>query len=344
MKEDYYKILGLDDTASEEAIKKAYRSLAMKFHPDKNKESGAEEKFKKISEAYSNLSDPDKKLKYDLSRKGGYSFNSFNDINNHYSPFGGFGNPSGFGRHIPKKGTSLNISMQIYLKDVLNGTEKKIKLKKQKRCKSCSGAGGTSHQTCGNCNGAGYISVNHNKGFMQINSSAECSQCNGTGKVILEVCIDCFGKGLMESEEIFDVKIPAGASDGMQFVMENTGNESTDKNGKNGDLYIKIKETPDPDFNRKGVDLISTMNINFIDAVLGTNIDVKMPDGDILKAVISPGTVPGTILKFSQKGIPVIGYGSKGNFLLEITIKVPKIDKEEQIQFLEELKNNEIFQ
>lgn len=336
---DYYKILGVNENATDSEIKKAYRTLAMKYHPDTNKESGSDIEFKKINEAYSTLSDRDKKLKYDMMRNFGLQDDFINNTRNHYqSPFESYG----FNRTRPKKGTSLNINMQINLHDVLYGMEKKIKINSKKRCKTCHGEGGT-HQVCGECKGTGFFTYSQQREFVSINSTMVCTACNGKGKVILEACLDCKGTGLNDSEEIIDIKIPAGASDGMQFIIENKGNESVEKNGKNGDLYVRIKEIADQRFRRNGIDLISTVEITFIDAVLGTNIDIQMPNGKVLKAVIDPGTVPGTILKFAQKGIPNLGYGGIGNFLVEITIKVPKINNEDDKKFLKKLKNNEIF-
>ena len=340
--EDYYKILGVDEDASQEVIKKSYRSLAKKYHPDKSSEKGAEEKFKKISEAYSHLSDPVKKNKYDLHRKGGGSvFDMFNSMRNHYSsPFQDYGfTPN----TIVKKGTSLSVRLQINLHDVLNGVEKKIKIKKQKRCKTCDGEGGHSHQKCAVCNGSGFVEVNQNRGFVSINSVHQCQVCQGTGRVILETCIDCLGRGLIDGEDIIDIKIPPGASNDMQFVLENMGNESSSVNGMNGDFYVKIVELPDSNLIRKGIDLISGTQISFLDAVLGTTIDVKMPDGEILKAIIDPGTVSGTVLKFAQRGIPNIGYGGKGDFLLEIGIKIPNNLSDIDRAFLEKLRKKQIF-
>lgn len=342
---DHYKTLGIDENASDEKIKKAYRKLAKKYHPDVNKEAGSEEQFKKISEAYEILIDPKKKQKYDYSRKSGAShFDIFNDIRNHYSsPFDNNGFGFDFRRPMPKKGSSLNINMQLNLHDVLNGVEKKIRIKRQKRCGICNGDGGISHQTCGVCNGTGFTTHTQNRGFTQVNSIQPCTTCNGTGKVILEVCLDCMGKGLVDFEDVIDLKIPAGAADGMQFIIENKGNESHSKGGKNGDLLVKIKEISHPDFIRRGIDLFSVREITFLDAVLGTNIEVKVPSGEILTAVIDPGTLSGTTLKFSQKGIPNLGYGAIGDFLVQITIKIPKDLSEEDKKFLEELKNNEVF-
>lgn len=347
---NYYKILGVSEDADLDTIKKSYRDLAKKYHPDRNKESGAEEKFKEISEAYEHLGDPIKKQKYDNSRKfgGGFSdiFGGFYQ-NQSYDPFAAHYGAYKQNTHKPQtNGTSLNITLQITLNEVLNGIEKKIKIKRDKKCKSCKGTGaegGSSFQTCGGCNGSGYFAINQNRGFVQINSVQLCGGCKGTGKVILESCLDCSGKGLIKDEDIIEIKIPPGSSDGMQFIIEGKGDESKD-GGKNGDLFVKIKELSDPLFIRKGIDLITSKQITFIDAVLGTNIEVLMPNGEYVKTVVDPGTVPGTVLKFSQKGIPNMGYGGKGDFLVELNVKVPDNLTEEQKKWLEDQRNNEIFQ
>lgn len=350
--ENYYNILGLQENADQNSIKKAYREMAKKYHPDKNKEADAEERFKKITEAYENIGEPNKRQEYDRKRSlhnsfssGFGDFSSFNNNWNHSDPFADhYSHGRGFTHESPK-GTSLNITLKLYLHDIINGVDKKIKIKRDKKCKPCSGTGsdnGASFQTCGTCKGSGFITINRTTGFVQMNSVRSCDSCGGIGKVVLEVCLYCLGNGLKSEEDIIDVNIPAGASDGMQFVVSTKGNEGKG-NGKNGDLYVKIKEIPHQDFLRRGVDLISSKQITFIEAVLGTNIDVKMPNGERVKAVVSPGTIPGTVLSFSQKGVPVMGYGGIGNFLVELNVKIPDNLTDEQKEFLEELKNNEIF-
>lgn len=343
---DYYKILEVSENADAEAIKKSYRSLALKYHPDKNNSPEAEEKFKLISEAYGILGDSSKKTKYDSDKMSKGRFDDLfgntkwdnNHFNDHYNVW----------KSTPpvQKGISLNISLHINLSDVLNGIEKRIKIKRDKKCVPCSGSGsdgGKSFQNCGNCNGSGYLSVNQNRGFVQINSVQICNACGGSGKVVLEACLYCYGAGLKKEEEIIDIKIPAGSSDGMQFVIEGKGND-TKGEGKAGDLYVRIKENPDPVFIRKGIDLISTKEITFIDAVLGTNIDVIMPGGETVTTVVDPGTIPGTVLRFGQKGIPNMGYGGKGDFLIELNVKIPNDLTEDQKEWLKEQKDNKIFQ
>lgn len=344
---DYYKILGVQENADQETIKKAYRVMAKKFHPDKNKDAGAEEEFKKITEAYENIGDQSKRQEYDRKRNikdhffGGFS-NFNNDNWNFKDPFASHYNPDV--KQDPKGG-HISITLKVTLKDVLNGVEKKIKLKRDKKCKPCDATGaegGRSFQTCANCSGSGYVTSNRVNGFVSINSVTTCMACNGNGKAILEYCMSCLGKGLINEEDVIEINVPGGASDGMQFVVANKGNDGKG-NGLPGDLYVRIKEIEDENFVRRGTDLISSKQITFIDAVLGTNIDVEMPDGEKVKAVVSPGTIPGTVLKFSHKGIPNIGYGSRGDFLVEINIKIPSDLNNDEKRFMEELRDYDMF-
>lgn len=339
---DYYKILGVQENADQESIKKAYRSNALKYHPDKNQgNKEAEEKFKDIAEAYEHLGNPEKRKAYDNSKRfGGRANDFFNQGFDEFvnrSPFG-----TGFNGPNRQKGESLSITLHINLQEILKGVEKKIRIKREKRCNSCQGNGSEAFQTCGTCNGTGMTAVVKPNGFVQVNSINVCYSCSGKGKVILENCLDCFGKGLKKIEDTVDVNIPPGALDGMQFMVDSKGDESR-FGGKNGDLIVRIKEIPDPKFIRKGIDLISFREITFIDAILGSTIEVNLPSGENVKSIVEPGTIPGTVLKFASKGIPNIGYGGIGNFLVELNIKVPKNLNDEQKELLDDLKENDIF-
>jgi molecular chaperone DnaJ len=343
---DYYKILGVQENADQDTIKKAYRIMAKKFHPDKNKDSGAEEEFKKITEAYENIGDVSKRQAYDRKRNHqDHFFGGFSNFDNNWNfkdPFASHYNPE---VKQDQKGGHISITLKVTLKDVLNGVEKKIKLRRDKKCKSCDATGaegGRSFQSCGNCSGSGYVTSNRINGFVSINSVTTCMSCNGSGKAILEYCMSCLGKGLINEEDVIEINVPGGASDGMQFVVSNKGNDGKG-NGLPGDLYVRINEIEDENFVRRGTDLIASKQITFIDAVLGINIDVEMPDGEKVKAVVSPGTIPGTVLKFSQKGIPNIGYGNRGDFLVEINIKIPSDLNSDEKRFMEELRDYDMF-
>lgn len=347
MRKDYYKILGVEKSSPDDVIKKAYRKLALKYHPDKNPTKEAEEKFKEISEAYDTLSDPKKRTKYDHQGKMN---NFFGGSNSPYEDmFAGFGNFGGGGfqgfNNQVKNGSSLTITLKAGLNEILNGIQKKIKIKRDIRCKPCHGTGSegaSSYQTCGICNGNGYINLSKMRGHVSINTIESCADCSGTGRVILESCIDCMGKGVTKGEDIIDVNIPAGVSDGMKFVLENKGNDGKD-GGKPGDLFVKIKEIKDHGFQRNGIDLKSEVTIPFLDSVLGSKILVELPRGEMVRATIDPGTSPGTILRFSGKGIPNIGYGGIGDFLVEVSIKIPKDLSDEDKEFLNELREKDIF-
>jgi molecular chaperone DnaJ len=346
--ENYYEVLGVSENSDNESIKKAYRNLAKKYHPDKNHgDTKAEEKFKKISEAYEILGDTRKKDQYDKKRKygdSGFSFNNYDPWGHHYNPPTDYS--YGFSQRAPSKGGSLNITLSVNLQDILKGISKKIKIKRGKRCKSCGGNGsdnGNSFQTCGTCRGSGFINVTKSNGFVTMNSVSSCHSCSGRGKVILESCSDCSGKGLKHEEDFVDINVPPGAIEGLQFEVKGKGNESQE-GGENGDLYIKIKENIGESYKRKGIDLVCSRQITFLDAVLGSKIEVDLPTGEKVRTVIDQGTVSGTILKFKGNGIPNIGYGGKGDLLIEINIKVPTPSSSEDFEFLESLKEKNIFQ
>ena len=347
MKKDYYKILGINENSKEDVIKKAYRKLAVKYHPDKNQgDPTSEEKFKEISEAYDILGDSKKRTKYDHERKMKNFFGGGFSGHQPFSGFHGFGGGgfTGF-QNQPREGSSLTITLKAGLNEILNGIKKKIKIKRDIKCYPCQGTGSegaSSYQSCGICGGAGFLNVEKSRGYVVMNTIESCSECSGTGRVILESCIDCMGKGVTPKDDIIDINIPAGVHDGMKFVIENKGNEARD-GGRTGDLFVKIKEIKDHGFIRRGINLTSEVDITFLDAVLGSKILVELPTGEMVRATIDPGTSPGTILRFSGKGIPNIGYGDIGDFLVEVGIKIPKEISEADKNLLESLKDQNVF-
>jgi len=353
--DNYYTILGVSESDDKETIKKAYRELAKKYHPDKNKEEGGEERFKKISEAYNTLSDPDSRMKYDRSRKNPFNFSSTRTGNsswdNHYNPGGSFHqgfNGYGFNTNPPIKGKDLKITLKATLEDVLAGMNKKIKLKRGKKCNPCKGNGsldGNSFQTCNTCNGTGHVKVVTSNGFISMESIRQCNYCEGNGKVVLEVCISCGGKKIIREEEIIDLNIPGGFSESFVFTVYGKGDDSTN-GGNTGDLKVSFDVEQHDKFIRKGIDIACFKEITFLDASLGCKIEVDLLGGGSVIANVDKGTKPGTILRFKGKGLPQMGFiggSSKGDLLLELSVKIPVPEKEEDIEFLESLKEKEIF-
>ena len=328
---DYYNILEVDRNATGEEIKKSYRRLAVKYHPDKN--PGTEDKFKDIAEAYEILSNPEKRKKYDNPSTGfGGGFeSSFNDLFNQWS------------RRDPRmrtKGQSLSIYVNVSLDDSIRGVTKKVKLKRKIRCTPCEGNGsldGNSFQTCGECNGRGVVDAYTNRGFVQMIQTTSCPKCSGRGKVVLESCDHCVGSGLSDIDDIIEISIPPGSVEGMQFKMQGKGNQDP-MGGDDGDLIINVRELKDQRFQRTGNNIQSTKVISFIDACVGTTIDVDLPLGEKATISVDPGTSSGTILKFTGKGIPYLGVGMKGDFLVEVKIFVPDSLSEEQREIVNKLK------
>ena len=349
MAKDYYEILGVDRSASSDQIKKAYRKMAMKYHPDKNDgDTEAEAKFKEVSEAYEVLSDDNKRANYDRfgttdgfsgGFNGGHGF-SMEDI---FSQFGdvfgdAFGRRYG-GQKRQKRGSDLRMKVSVTIDDVLKGTTKKIKYKRQDKCGTCDGKGGTDIKDCLSCKGTGRRVVVQNTPFGQIRQEAPCPDCQGSGKVIRNVCKDCNGHGTNTIDQTVDIEIPAGVESGMQFTMTGFGNYTRD--GIAGDLQVIIDEVVENYFKRQDNDLIIEKEISVIDAIIGNNIIVKTPHGD-LNVKIEPGTNHGSKIRISGKGTPHMHYGL-GDLYVIINIKIPKEITLEEKFILEKLKNSNNF-
>ena len=361
-KRDYYDVLGVSKGASAEEMKKAYRKLALKYHPDKNPDDkDAEEKFKEAAEAYEVLSNPEKRSRYDQfghSRPGAGGFGggqhmSMDDIFSHFGDiFGGaFGGgfSGGFsgqrsGRRRVNRGSNLRVKVKLDLKEIAHGVEKKIKLNKYVSCTACHGSGaedGSSKSTCPTCKGMGQVTKVTNTFLGQMQTSSTCPQCGGEGEVITNKCNKCHGNGITKGEEVVTFKIPAGVADGMQLAISGKGNDAA-RGGIPGDLLVLIEEKDDPQLIRDGNNLLHDLYISFTDAALGSSAEIPTVDSKA-KIKITPGTQGGKVLRLKGKGLPdVNGYG-KGDLLVNVNIWTPKNLSKDEKGILEELKNSPNF-
>ncbi len=354
-KRDYYEILGVSKNATEAELKKAYRQMAIKYHPDKNPDDKAsEEKFKEAAEAYEVLSNPEKKQRYDQfghagvggAAGGGYSGGGGMNMDDIFSQFGdifggggggfsGFGGSSrGRGRRV-HKGSNLRVRVRLTLEDIAKGVEKKIKVTK------LVNAEGVTTKTCTQCHGSGQVTRIANTILGQMQTSAPCPACGGDGKLIDKKPAGANSDGLIKKEEIITIDIPAGVEDGMQLSVTGKGNAGP-KDGIPGDLIVLIEETHHESIKRDGTNLLFDLYLNFVDATLGASTEIKTIDGKV-KINIEPGTQSGKVLRLKGKGIPNIqGYG-KGDFLIYVNVWTPqKVSKEEKA-ILEKLKSSENF-
>ncbi len=363
-KRDYYEILGVPRNATKDEIKKAYRQMAIKYHPDKNPgNKEAEEKFKEAAEAYEVLSDDNKRARYDQfghagmgnGAGGGFShdwtiediFAQFGDIfGGHFGSFGGFGGFGGSGRSSRRtnRGTDLRVKVKLSLNDIANGVEKKIKVNKYVSCKSCGGsgaAGGSSYSTCSTCRGSGYVTRVTNTLLGQMQTTSPCPTCNGEGKVITNKCVACGGEGVVREDEIITVKIPAGVAEGMQLNVQGKGNAAR-RGGVPGDLLVMIEEEKHPNLVRDGNDLIYNLNISIPDAILGSAVEIPTVDGKV-KIKIEPGTQPGKILRLRGKGLPEVNSYQRGDLLVAVNVYIPKNLSREEKSIFEKLAKSPSF-
>ncbi|WP_257670631.1 molecular chaperone DnaJ [Parapedobacter tibetensis] len=360
-KQDYYDVLGVSRNADQAEIKSAYRKLAIKYHPDKNPNNKeAEEKFKEAAEAYEVLSNPEKRQRYDQfghggNAAGGFSgggmnmediFSQFGDI------FGGGGSPfdSFFGgggqrggRRVAK-GTNLRIKVKLTLQEIAKGAEKKIRVNKQVICSTCDGTGAkdkSSFHTCRTCGGTGAVRRVTNTILGQMQTTSTCPTCNGEGVEISAKCSECHGDGLVRGEETISINIPAGVSEGMQLSMSGKGNAAP-RGGVPGDLIILIEEIPHETLKRDGTNVIFDLYVNFVDAALGTSVEIPTLDGKA-KIKIEPGTQGGKILRLKGKGIPEVNSYHKGDQLVYVNVWTPKALSSEEKEMLERLRSSPNF-
>lgn len=367
-KRDYYEVLGIDKNASEDEIKKAYRKLAIKYHPDRNPDSKeAEEKFKEAAEAYDVLHDPQKRQQYDqfgfnapgaggfggFGESGGFSmddiFSMFGDV---FGGHGGFGGFSGFGgegsRQRPQyRGSDLRLKVKLSLQEIATGVTKKFKVKKDVTCTHCHGSGaenGSQSETCPTCHGSGVVvkTVRTMLGMMQ--TQTECPTCHGEGTVIKDKCHQCHGTGVVKGEEIVEIKIPAGVAEGMVVNVPGKGNAGQ-RNGISGNIQVYIEEEENDTFIRDGQDIVYNLLLDFPTAALGGDVEIPTLEGTRVRIKIDAGTQPGKTLRLRGKGLPAVqGYGSgKGDLVVHISVFVPKTLSREEKNMLENLRNNDNF-
>ena len=367
-KRDYYEVLGVGKQATEDEIKKAYRKIAIKYHPDRNPgNKEAEEKFKEAAEAYSVLSDKQKRQQYDqfgfdgpntgggfggFGSGGGFSmddiFSMFGDVFGGRGGFGGFG---GFGggssSHAQYRGSDLRLKVRLNLQEIATGTKKKFKVKKDITCQHCNGSGaqaGSGSETCPTCHGQGYTvkTVRSILGMMQTQS--ECPTCHGEGTVIKNKCPYCGGTGVTKGEEVVEINIPAGVAEGMVLNVQGKGNAGP-HNGVSGNIQVFIEEEENETFVRDGQDIIYNLLLDFPTAALGGSVEIPTIDGKRVRVKIDAGTQPGKTLRLRGKGLPAVqGYGSgQGDLVVNISVYVPKSLDQKEIKMLEELRQSSHF-
>ncbi len=344
MKKDFYEILGVSKNASPEEIKKAYRKVAMQYHPDRNPgDKAAEDKFKEAAEAYEILNDADKRSQYDRfghnafsGGRGGGGFNGMNteDI---FSQFGDIFGDDAFGsffggggrrsqsRSSGTRGSNLRVKLKMNFEEIARGANKTIKVKKHVKCTTCTGSGAkdkNSLQSCGTCGGSGQVRRVQNTFLGQMQTVTTCPTCSGEGSTIINKCTACKGDGRVYGEETVTVDIPAGVQEGMQLSISGKGNAG-ERGGSNGDLIVLIEEEAHAHLHRDGLNVAFDLHISFPDAVFGTQVEVPTIDGRA-KIKIPPGTQSGKIFRLKGKGFPNINSYEKGDQLIQVNIWTPQ--------------------
>ncbi len=365
-KRDYYEVLGVDKNASEDEIKKAYRKIAIKYHPDRNPgDKDAEEKFKEAAEAYDVLHDPQKRQQYDqfgfngpagaggfggFSSAGGFSmddiFSMFGDV--FEGGFGGFGGGGSRRRTSTRqKGSDLRLKVKLTLQEISTGVTKKFKVKRDVACDQCHGSGaekGSALENCPTCHGSGIVTRTTQSLFGMVQTQTVCPTCGGEGKIVKNKCHKCGGSGVVRAEEVVEVKIPAGVSDGIIVNVPGKGNTGK-HNGTPGNIQVYIEEEPNDTFIRDGDDLIYNLLLDFPTATLGGSVEIPTIEGGKVRVKIEPGTQPGKALRLRGKGLPALkGYGrGTGDMVVNISVYVPKTLTQSERKALEEMRMSDNF-
>ncbi|MBM3445590.1 MAG: molecular chaperone DnaJ [Bacteroidetes bacterium] len=364
-KRDYYEVLGVAKSASADEIKKAYRKVAMQYHPDRNPgDKAAEEKFKEAAEAYEVLSDQEKKAKYDrfghagLNNRGGFGggqgmnmediFSNFGDIfgdDIFGSFFGGGGARQRGGKARGTRGSNLRIKLKMNYEEIAKGANKTVKVKKYTSCTTCSGSGAkdkNSVQNCSTCSGTGQVRKVTSTFLGQMQTVGTCPTCNGEGSTITNKCTSCKGEGRVYTEETINIDIPAGVQDGMQLSLSGKGNIG-ERGGSSGDLIVLIEEESHPELQRDNLNVIYDMHVSIPDAIFGSNVEVPTIDGRA-KIKIPPGTQSGKIFRLKGKGFPSINSYERGDQLIHVNVWTPQELSNEEKEMMEKLKDSKNFQ
>ena len=362
-KRDYYEVLGVDKNATEDQIKKAYRTIAIKYHPDRNPgNKEAEEKFKEAAEAYDVLHDPQKRQQYDTfgfngpEAGGGFGgfgttmnmddiFSMFGDIFGGHAGFGGFGG----GRRGPQvqRGSDLRLKVRLSLDEIAHGVTKKFKVRKDLTCSHCQGSGaapGSTSEQCPTCHGSGVITHTTQSIFGMMQTQGVCPTCNGEGTVIKNKCPHCHGTGIEKGEEVVEIKIPAGVAEGMIVNVPGKGNAGPHK-GVNGDIQVFIEEEENDTFVRDDNNLIYNLLLDFPTAALGGEVEIPTIEGTKLKVKMEPGTQPGKTLRLRGKGLPAVqGYGrGNGDLVVNVSVYIPKELSREEKAAIEQFRQSDNF-
>ena len=359
-KRDYYEVLGVEKNASDAELKKAFRKLAMKYHPDRNPgDKAAEEHFKEINEAYEVLSNPEKKSRYDQfgfagvdpnfnpgGFGGGSGFGGFGDLGDIFGDFfGGFGGFGGGGssarRNTPKKGQNIGVQIEISFEEAAFGVEKEIPYSVIDNCPKCHGTGckdGAQPETCPTCHGTGTIRKTQQTAFGAFTQQSACPKCRGTGKIVKDPCPTCKGKGKVRKSQKISVKIPAGIDDGQSVRVANMGNAGSN-GGPRGDLLVTVSVRPHKLFERDGANVLCEMPISFSQAALGAELEVPTLDGKV-RYRIPEGTQTGTTFRLKGKGMYYVGYKTRGDQYVTVVVETPTSLTKEQKELLKKLEKS----
>ena len=354
MARDYYEILGVSRDADKEELKRSFRRLARKYHPDVNKEPGAEDRFKEINRAYEVLSEPEMRARYDRFGEAGVSssagaggFQDFGDLGgfadifeSFFSGFSGGGvGQTSRRRGGPVRGDDLRLDLELEFREAVFGGEKEIRISHLETCETCSGSGakpGTRPSTCTTCGGSGQVRRATRTPFGSFTQVSTCPACNGSGQVIADKCETCGGAGQKQAKKKLKINIPAGVDDGTRLRVSGEG-DAGQRKGPSGDLYVYLFVKEDAEFQRDGINILSEVTISYLQAILGCRIQVNTVDGKI-EQLIPPGTQPNTVLKLDNQGVPKLGNPvSRGDHLLTVLVDIPTRITTEERELLEKL-------